>query len=938
MPIRKLAQEELIKPTEKPKQAVDRFGGAEDLAGEVKALKKAQPKSNIRKLPEEERIGEDGFRSRMVGQGVAGVQDVTGLIAEPLERTFGTVIHTPDGGWEAIGPEEATRRQEEGTLPGLSDLASKDEPATVLEAGVRAGGQMLVGGPIGGRVAAAVRPVKKIADTTLGRVKQFPQKMLNEAGNKFRENPKAFVAGETFLGYTAGGSGFLASQAFPDSDAAKLAGELVGGILPQFVLVQTAIRLSGGLRNLINKIRHPFTETGGVERAKARTSRAVPKDNRAEVLNEMDAPTTIDPETNLPVLTPAQRTGESGLLSLERSIVESSETLLRESDEQIARANAVISQSVRELTDAPTAAVSQNIEDSHKHMKDLLDTRVRIAAQKTTERISDLGPKVTLEDTNIIAREEIEGALKAARKQEKEFYDLIDPETPSPFVNTLSLVNKLKRETSKAQQEDIASVADIVLNLGKKPSTKITGDLVPTNEILTVAGPQLTTIKELRGVQSKLREVARNSRSGESKNLNRARIADQIADTITDDIAENLGGPETTDAVKTAVAFSRNLNERFSQGATGKILQKGVNGGPRVAPSLTLDETIGMTGPKARENLDSILRSFDSPEAPSSQLVIGSAQDYLRTKFLKVAVDRGQINKNAATRFVSQNAEILLRLPALRRQLDEVIESGDAMAITERNRNRVSLDDPKVSKATMYIESGPVETFKRTAKLKPKEAAKQMQLLINRVAKDSTGEAKQGLKSGFVEFLLAGARGESRDITGAQFLSGFAMRDALKDPSTKAMVEKLFSKPELERIAIITNDLVRLEKRRTAHTAPEGVLGDLPSSGMTVLAGLLGAGTGRRVAKTLGMGGTIQIPGIFAKSFRDMANSGVKDPASKLLRDAVNDEQLFKALLEKPDELTGEISEVGKRQLHLWASKSIAEFGGSFDESEDGLQ
>ena len=912
MAVRELPQEELVKPA-------------------------APTKSNIRQLAPEEQIEEKSFLEKKGGQFLAGLQDVSKLLVTPIRATLGEVVYTPGEGFEHIGPDEAFRREESGELdfPG----AAKEEPQDTIEAGLRFAGQTVAAGPIGGRIAAAVKPVKKVADTRLGRLKQFPQKIANQAGETFKRSPIATTAIEGGLGFTAGAGGHIATQIFPDSDGAKFAGEILGGITPQVMPLRLAISAAGGMRNLFDKLRHPFTDSGGVHRAKARTGRAVPKENEVKVLEELDTPTTIDPETNLPVLTPAQRTGENGLLSLERSIVNSSEDLLRDSDIQIARANSVIQESINDLSDAPTSAVSENIEAAHKYMEGLLDTRVRVAAQKTAERVDDLGPSVTRESANRVAREEIESALAAARTQERELYALIDPETPAPFINTLSLVKRFKRELPKAQQEDIDDVVNIVLNLDprSKTVTKITGDIKTGGFSLdTITTPPLTTIKELRGVQSKLREVSRNARAGDKKNLNQARIADKIADAITDDIAENLGGHEMADTVKTAIAFSRNLNERFSQGTVGKLLAKDVTGGKRVPASLTLEETIGMSGPKARENLDNIVKAFDSPESPGAGLIINSTEDYLRGKFLKAAVDRGQINVKAAQRFISQNEEILGRLPGLRNQLDEVVESGNALAVTERQRGRIILDDPKVSKATMYIERGPVETFKQTAKMKPKDAAREVQLLVNRVAKDETGEAAKGLKSGFVEFLLVGARGQARDVEGKQFLSGFAMRDALSDPSTKAMVEKLFTKPELERINIITQDLIRIEKRRIAPQSAEGILGDRPSKLIEAVAGIVGAGVGRNSARKFGMGGTVQIPGIMASRFRDMVSAGVKDPAGRLLRDAVNDETLFRALLEEPGaETVADLSIESTRALQAWAFNVLAEYGGAFDDGED---
>ena len=67
-----------------------------------------------------------------------------------------------------------------------------------------------------------------------------------------------------------------------------------------------------------------------------------------------------------------------------------------------------------------------------------------------------------------------------------------------------------------------------------------------------------------------------------------------------------------------------------------------------------------------------------------------------------------------------------------------------------------------------------------------------------------------------------------------------------------------------------------------------------------------------------------------------MVSAGVKDPAGRLLRDAVNDETLFRALLEEPGaETVADLSIESTRALQAWAFNVLAEYGGAFDDGED---
>jgi hypothetical protein len=342
-----------------------------------------------------------------------------------------------------------------------------------------------------------------------------------------------------------------------------------------------------------------------------------------------------------------------------------------------------------------------------------------------------------------------------------------------------------------------------------------------------------------------MRETARNARAGDRRNLNMARIADEIADAITDDLAQARAGPEVADAISAAVGFSRELNDRFSRGTVGKLLGRQVTGGERVPASLTLEQSIGVTGPRAREALDDIKRAFASPEAPGSEVMIGAAEDFMRSRFLQRAVARGQLDVRSARRFVQENEELLGRLPGLRSQIDEAISSGEILTLRQRQRERVRLDDPKVSKATLFIQNGPVEAFRDITQLPATQAARETQQLVNRVSHDETGVALAGLKSGFLEFLLSGARERARDIQGSRFVSGFALRDSLNEPGARAAVSRLFTPDERQRLDAVVRDFIRLERRLGAPLSAEGVIGDRPSKVLETVAGITGAGVGR---------------------------------------------------------------------------------------------
>lgn len=850
-------------------------------------------------------------------QFVAGLDDITQLIELPFQKTKGTFQISSEG-IEFFSPEETVRAKAEGRL-GLPGRATT-EPTSLFGKGMRLAGQSAAAGPILGKFAAFVpKPVPAL--TKLGRFKQLPQKLVAGTGEAFVRAPIATTAIETGLGFTAGATGFIAQQMFPDSDTAVFIGEIVGGTAPALMPIRLATHAAGGTRKLFRKVRRPFTPEGGRERAIARVQRAATPEQRVEALQELEAPTTIDPATGEPVLTIAERTGEPGLLALEQSVMESSEESTRLGDVNIAHANEVIQTSLDEIAEGALEAPGVSVRESQEYFAGLFDVRVRIAAQRIDERLAELGPKASREQLNRIASEEIDGVLAAATKHQKQLYDAIPENTAVPYSNAKAKYDLFIRQLGKPQQGDIPDIAKRFLN---DNSDEFFGSNIPPGFL-----KDETRIKDLRGLQSKLREVARNARSGDKKNLNKARIADEIANSITDDLANTRAGEEVSKQLSIAVEFSRDLNHRFSSGAMAKILGRKATGAERVPAGLTLEESIGVTGPKARESLDELYKAFDSPEAPSSALLIDASEDFVRTNFLKDAVQRGEFNVRAAQRFLLKNEEILNRLPNVRRQIEEAIEAGDSLALI-RQKQKVSLDDARVSKATMLIEKGPVETFRNISKLQPSNQITETRNLVNKMAGDETGEALKGLKSGFIEFLYTTARKGKRDVQGRSFMSGFALKEQIE--KSKSAMEELFSPEELKRIEILNNDLIKLEKRIASKAAPEGIIGDKAGKVARIISQVSGARFGGMITGKIGRSG-IQIPQIFSAEFRRMTEAGVRDPAGRLLRDAIIDEELFKEFLQSAVQKDGtELTEKATRRLNIWVATVLAEYGGVFEE------
>ena len=130
-------------------------------------------------------------------QFLAGLNDVTALLAAPFEAATGTIEISPKG-FEAIGPAETRKRRASGEI-GIPGMAT-EPPEDILGRGGRIAGQTAALGPVVGRVLGFTKaPVGFEGKQMAGQA----TRLLAQMGETFARSPVATTAAETFFGFTA---------------------------------------------------------------------------------------------------------------------------------------------------------------------------------------------------------------------------------------------------------------------------------------------------------------------------------------------------------------------------------------------------------------------------------------------------------------------------------------------------------------------------------------------------------------------------------------------------------------------------------------------------------------------------------------------------------------------------------------------------------------
>lgn len=722
--------------------------------------------------------------------------------------------------------------------------------------------------------------------------------------------PFATMAAEAGAGAGAGAGGYIASESNPDNPEAEVLGEIAGGIAASVApgaiigtakrtpVVGTAIRAAKGAVA-------PFTDAGARVRATNR-------------LREL----TADPENlakdlsqdTIGNLTPAQQSGEPRLMALERAILDQDAKLENELSERSAESIRQLREAITQMGEGGTAETTRGfVEQRLSRLTSALQGRLAQAQGIARAKLDALKPEQRRTEASVIVRDELEKALSDARAQEREFWSQVPSDTEVSTESARATYMALKDDLPRAQRDDIPEVADRFLD---STSNQKLGDV--------------DTVKELQGLRSALLEQSRKARA--AGELNTARIADGIADAILDDMSAADGG----DALATARAFSRDLNERFKQGAVGRVLGYAREGGSKVAPESTLDTTVGRGGVRGAVETDEVMRALESSPAQGKR----SVEQYLRNRFL-ATLDNGKVNPDKLAKFVRDNEEMLDRFPGFKQQLQDLEQAQQFANRLQRTTDaRVkALQSPSVSRAAMFLNARPEEEI--DAILRSKDPVAAAREIRRQVAKDQTGEARRGLKAAFLDYLER--RSATGKFTGEEhpqpILGGRAMTATLSDGKVQAVANEILSTEEMSRLRQITQELSKIETSSGRLPDVGKPMEDTPSTIIRFIGQTMAARSGAKLGQ--GTSGASLLTANFASQrVRRLLQNLTNDRAAELLKDAVQDKQLFRGLLLDLDRPIN--VKVTNQRLNSWlagpGNRVVPEEGEDRDETDQNIR
>lgn len=666
------------------------------------------------------------------------------------------------------------------------------------------------------------------------------------------------LTAEVLAGGTAETSRQLAADAGAPDWAQDTAAILGGGVvLPGAIAAPRYLPSVVGARKAAGAVQRavaPYTEAGGREIARKRLqSLAGGEERAAELAQRIEADNDFG-------LTPAQQTQDPNMLGVERLAAEQDAALRARLDARRQASQDSGRQAVQELGgdegDAE-AFFRERRDDFTKRLTSQADEAIR----RADEQIRRVGPVADEADNSLRVRREVDFALERAVDEEKALWSAVPRGAQISTANTKAAVQRLKDSLSYAQRGDMPQRAGEVLT-----SDNVYGDQA--------------TVNDMHGLYSELRRAARSAMAGTDQNKNLARVANEIADAILADLGAVDADTQIGRAINEARAFSAALHETFDRGAVGRILKRTIDGDTSIDPELSLKRTVGRRGVEGAVGARQIETATEGRASPA-------IQDYIRDQFSQaVNSATGDFTYGSARKFIRDNKPLLEMYPELRGEIDAAVLARDnADQFSNRIASRLDSLKGKKSAGQAVIDGRTVQAI-----LGSKNPARDARRLANEARRDPSGKALGGIKASFADDLIAGAAGVK---AGKDTFSGDALFKMLSDPKRRAALQQIFSAGEMGRLQHIAKDMAKLT------AAPDDVgptlSGEKPSRVIEFMVRVAAAKHGANLGG--GSGGSLQTAQMASSRAREFLNRIASDKASQILARAVEDPELFRALL-----------------------------------------
>lgn len=409
------------------------------------------------------------------------------------------------------------------------------------------------------------------------------------------------------------------------------------------------------------------------------------------------------------------------------------------------------------------------------------------------------------------------------------------------------------------------------------------------------------TVQQVRSFVSKVETMARKEKAEPAPNWTLVANMHKVSAVMNKAIADAL--PDDV-SIQQARAASVKINDIFTRSNLRDILATGPQGAEKVAPARTMDHLTRKWGGAGLEDILTMTReiggwkripgqknAYPTALSPAEVAQVKEtqkfAEDSIRARFREIATEitndnpdparRAQLLEKSAREF-EKDVKPFAKLSS---EFDRVASDINAL--------RAERDVAEKSALARYAPRDANTAIQRV--WSSSNPAKEARELMKTFRQDP--DALSGFRNGMMDELLARTRNDPTRI-----------QEAMANPKIDRLLRTTLPSDQYARLERITDVAVRLERGEWQTFAQQH------ASTFSTIASVFGAGLGRHIPRLIGMGGTVQTPGIFARIMREKTASFIfKDDPKRLFKEAVRDEAWEKLLLKKDPTSAKEFAE-----------------------------
>ena len=753
-----------------------------------------------------------------------------------------------------VPPADLRMREAAGSLA----LPPGDEPQGALERGLR-----FMGG------AAATFPLsfglgQGISATGGGRT------LLTKALEDTAKRPLASAATEAVASMGAGMGGQLAEAIDPESTTTQAVAELLGGLAGPLALNSPSALIARGAVGSYRAVKRRLNnETAVGARAGARL-RGVVSDEQLKGLDDL-------PPELAQNLTLGERMQSSGLRGIEEAVASSDPAYATKAIADLEKKAIAAQDYLADLTtkgdvgaaiNAPREGRREAIAQRLAAVKEAIEARAQVAGLKANMTIQAAGRETDPEEIGRMTRDIIDGEYQNARAWEKQMHAQVNKDLPVKYQNFIA-----------AHDDEMARLAS------QETDPSVIPEWARKRVAAYLEDDQRTT-GDLIALRQRFTDAARAEAGAEVPNRTRLTYLNKMQAALLNDLdtVPDSGARE-------AAAVSRELNDKFTRGAVGRLLGYEKTGELSSIPEATLREVVRGLPEEVGVNIDQLLAA--APQAKPQ------VENFIVNEFLDRAFVEGRFDRKLAASFLSdqKNRVMLKRFPHLMRRFTDAkamqqeyeagLESGSVAYNGLSDSWKKALDDIKPLDYNREL-SGAMGARRG--------GEERIAALRKEISFDET--AVKGLKADVIGEVLDRS---VLDVTP----QGVKVWDRAKLAKNLLIYRGRLqaagvSESEMKRLNTILSYLERINTPVGERT----VIGDASNRAMELAARVVGADVGKAYSSATGRGSTLQTISAVSAEFKRRAAGWIKnwDKAHQEIAEAVleRDEKKFRQLFTTP--------------------------------------